>query len=480
MRTRTGHEHYEPASSNWSSLLKSNPATDVLDTEIDGLQVASEFPIATKPVDKEELMSILPPMSQCDELKDVYFDVYSPLWHVLHDPTFADDYARFRSHPSEASLSWLALLFAVLSVAVPALDADGHLLQDLGRQSTPGENVLVLTGRYRGAAMQCLEADRYLWRHNLYTLQSLVILIYGINHSHGQSWALLGLAKNIALALGCHVDPENFGLPVVRAEERRRAWAGLNMLYTIQNSAMGNIDATLIQNHVKLPLDIDDNVLAASDHTPPPGSVPSRMSYLVHKFVLYDICSRLSRELFSQNAMPTYDTIAALDAEIEAQQQSWHVKYMIDSQSSHLPFYHAVQLNILYCYSHQLFLLLHRPVLMHENSTEGILQYTSEQARISRNRCINSARAILAIHRTLEDDASFRPYRWFNRGLASFHAFHAAVFIVYACAAYHDLEPSAIDALRGELENGIAVFERIAARGMSRISTKATPILKKL
>ncbi|KAF2097038.1 hypothetical protein NA57DRAFT_41547 [Rhizodiscina lignyota] len=481
VRSKTGHERYEPFSSVWSSILKTDTVTNVLGAEADGLQVESEIPIATKEISKEDLVSLLPPTTQCDELKNVYSQAFAPLWHVLHDPTLDEDYSRFRSDPSSMPLSWVALLFAILSVAVTALDEDGPLLQDLGRKSSAAANVSSLTSRYRSAAMQCLDADHYLWRHNIYTLQTLIILIYGMNHSHGQSWALLGLTRNIALSLGCHIDPENFGLDIIASEERRRCWAGLNMLYTIQNTALGNIDATQIQSQVKLPLDVDDDALVSMADVPPgPGTAPSQMSYLLHKFRLYDICSRITIQLFSQNTVASYGAISALDAEISAQQDSWNIKYLVDSQTSNLPVHHAIHLNVLFGYSHQLFLLLHRPVLMQEHSPEAPARYTTKQIMDSRNRCIDSAHALLGIQRMLDESAEFRPFRWYNRGLGSFHAFHAAVLIAYICSTCYDLQVDVIQTLRRDLTDTVAVFERIAASGMSRICQKALPVLRKL
>jgi hypothetical protein len=120
------------------------------------------------------------------------------------------------------SFSWLALLFYILSISVTALDEESTLPYDLGWNDSMMNNIASLQSRYRMAAMQCLAADQYLWKHNMQTLQALILLIYGINHSHGQTWALLGTSYNIALSLGCHIDPDAFGLDIVQCEERRR------------------------------------------------------------------------------------------------------------------------------------------------------------------------------------------------------------------------------------------------------------------
>lgn len=408
------------------------------------------------------------------------------LFHVLHDPTFLADYARFRAQPESMPLSWLALLFAVLSIAVTALDESSGLLRDLGQSSVASKSICTLTSRYRAAAFQCLEADHYLWRQNLLTLQALILLIYGINHSHGQSWALLGLTRNIALSLGCHVDPEHFGLDLVEAEQRRRCWAALTMLYMIQNTCLGSIDTAPIQSSVKLPLDVDDDQLvvnSAANNTPATRSdAPSQMAYLLYKFRLYDICARICNHLFSESGLPNYSAISAFDREISDQQDAWNIKYVRDTRHSSLPTHHAVHLNILFGYSHQLFLLLHRPVLVQAlTKGPGITQpYAPSQVLSSRSRCLDSASALLGIHRLLYENDAFRPYQWYNNGLGSFHAFHAAVFIAYVCGTSTDLDVDCRASLRQELEASVHTFEAMATTGMSRICEKAAPVLKRL
>ncbi len=398
----------------------------------------------------------------------------------MHDPTFRNEYARFQADPKTVSLSWLALFFAVLGVSVIALDEESNLLRDLGRGSCASKNVATLTSRYRAAALQCLEADHYLWRHNLHTLQALIILIYGINHTHGQSWALLGLAKNIAYSLGCHVDPDTFGLPLLEAEQRRRCWATLSMLYTVQNTALGNLDPVPLPTNVKLPLDLDDDKLMEEvNMTVTAREGPSQMSYVIYKFRLYDLCSRICALLFSNRESISYDSILELEADIAAQQDVWNVQYLADAQRPAFPEHHAVHADILFGYSYQLLLLLHRPVLMQQYAKNPTISFTPEQALGSRTRCIQSARALLKIQRTGHETYAFRPYRWYNRGLGSFQAFHAAVVIARVCGD-PGLEKQEAAQLRRELGDSLRVFESIAASGMSRICEKTVPILRYL
>jgi len=321
--------------------------------------------------------------------------------------------------------------------------------------------------RYRGAATKCLAADHFLWRHNIKTLQALVLLIYALNQSHGKTWVLLGMTYNIALALGCHVDPDSFGLSLVKCEERRRCWAGLMMLYTIQNTALGNMDPQRLQHQVRLPADVND-VDITPDKIRFPSNGVTQMSYILFKFRLYNISARICQQIFGP-VKPSRDIVRALDHEITLEQQSWDTKYLSDSREKPLPVHHIVNLNILYGYSHQLVLLLHRPSFNHRSSNTSY-----EDSLESRNRCIDSAQAILDIHKMLCETPQFRPYRWFTTGLNSFHAFHAAVVLAVVWMD-PDHQPHHYN-IQNTLKETLTRFEGLVYR--STTCEKAAPILR--
>ncbi|UKZ55644.1 hypothetical protein TrVGV298_009468 [Trichoderma virens] len=177
---------YKVRQSQWSSALPS--LSEALST--------TTLPVASNAESYPQLAS-LPAKQHCRYLVSRFFAVFSPLIHVLHDPTFHLEYENFLKDPKSAPLSWLALLFTILSLAIMTLDDDDWVLDDLGREADGPGNVKAISAQYRKAAMSCLEADDYMVSHRLSTLQCLVLMIYAINHSQGSgsSWALLGLTK---------------------------------------------------------------------------------------------------------------------------------------------------------------------------------------------------------------------------------------------------------------------------------------------
>ena len=115
------------------------------------------------------------------------------LFHILHDPSFHTEYTKFIHCPYSVSLSWLAILFTIISLAVTAIDEHDPLLKDLGRSPDACANIRLLSMRYRGAAMKCLTKEGVVWgKHNVKSLQALIMLGYAMSHSQGETWVLIG------------------------------------------------------------------------------------------------------------------------------------------------------------------------------------------------------------------------------------------------------------------------------------------------
>lgn len=276
------------------------------------------------------------------------------------------------------------------------------------------------------------------------------------------------MTYHIAIAMACHIDPDEFNLNYIQSEERRRCWAGLIMLYTIQNTTMGNPDPSWrITNNVKPPQDVNDaDITVAGIQEPITG--PTQMSYLILKFRLYDIAAKICQETF-KSSPPSHSTIQSLDHQVCLAQQEWERRYHADSNLEALPIHHAVHLHILHAYSHQLFLLLHRPFF-----AQSILGL--ETPNDSQIRCIASAEALLDIHQTLCDTEDFRPYKWYTNGIGSFHAFHGAV--VLSVALLMPIYRPQHQKFKRVLNEALVRFER--SSGRSTICEKATRILRHL
>ena len=270
----------------------------------------------------------------------------------------------------------------------------------------------------------------------------------------------------MATALGCHIDPENFELDFIKCEERRRCWAGLMMLYTIQNTAIGSPDTMRpLSNDVRMPIDANDTDITEREVLDSaPG--PTQMSYLLFKFRLYELTAKICKEIFSESE-PSGESIQRLDHEICIVQETLGRKYLADSSFEPLPLHHAVHLKILDGYTHQIFLLLHRPFFA--QSIAGF-----DIPNESQIRCIASAQALLDIHQVLCDTPSFAPYKWYTNGLGSFHAFHGAT--VLAVALLQPIYQPQYQKFKEMLAETLQRFEKMADR--SSICSKSARILR--
>jgi hypothetical protein len=256
-------------------------------------------------------------------------------------------------------------------------------------------------------------------------------------------------------------------LNCIEVEQRRRCWAGLKLLYMIQAMSFGNpVLLTLSKFNVKLPMDVNDIDIH-------PGSIlthshePTQMSYMLFKVHLYRLTSRISDQIFGSQR-PSHANIAALDAEIEAEQDKWDAMYLRDIRNNRIQGYQRVHWNILHSHAHQLYLLIHRPFFDHNTEDSSLRQ--------SRARCITSATALLDIHKLFFEERQFEQFKWYGSGLGSFHAFHGAV--VLAMALLQDKDEESNYQMRAPFDEIITRFEILAGR--STICAKALPILKYL
>ena len=97
------------------------------------------------------------------------------------------------AHSELVSLSWLAILFIIISLAVTGLEQGDPLLLELGIPDSTYKDIRALARKYREAAMRCIAKEGVFWgRHNVHSLQALILLGYSMYHSEGNTWVLLG------------------------------------------------------------------------------------------------------------------------------------------------------------------------------------------------------------------------------------------------------------------------------------------------
>ncbi|RBR26422.1 uncharacterized protein FIESC28_00827 [Fusarium coffeatum] len=368
----------------------------------------------------EDLLAMLPPPSVTEYLVVRYFGTLCSIFHIIHGPTFQKQFLAFTEAPEKTSLSWLALLFAIMSLTLETLKTDDAGLNLLWQDPSVPRDLLALSQKFRNAAMMSLSQDQFLIRHDLDTLEALLILVYTISHNEGPeyTWALLGSALNIATALRCHT-----GQPIanyIERERHRRCWAGILIIHTDQALCFRDIDLTyLLKMTAAMPAWVNDSEI--HDHgiteAPPTQSKFTDMTLIKFQVRLFQlstqICSHISSpEKFNEQLLLQYDTA------VSEEQQEWDTVYLINGSRSILDTEGYVHWCTLQTYAHQLYLLLHRP--FHSSKST---HFRAE----SRDKCIKSGLALLDIHHQFFELPRLKCYRWLVKGAISCNSLHGAV-----------------------------------------------------
>lgn len=453
-----GPEHESPESTQgrWDAVLR-RPTVDYHDPLTAPENLFMPFSL-TSHVSMKELLEMLPSTDCCDYLISHYFAHLSPMFPILHDPTFQKEYSAFVQEPDKVHLSFLALIFMMCSMSLNTMESDDTIVAGLLSQS---QDHLTYSLQLRNAAMTCLCQDHFLVHHNLHILQTLLLLIYTICHNEGveRAWSLLGMGLNIAMALRCHVLSND--LSHLEIERRRRCWCGILTLHTYQAILFRDIDMSFPLN-IKATMSAEINDVDIHDAPSQKRSL-SLMKFKIRFFQLStQICGHIS-------GPSTFDEVSLhhFNQAIAEEQHLWDSTFLIDGSPSVLDSASYAHWCILQTYAHQLYLVLHRP--FHHSQSPRFLP-------ASREKCIESSTALLDIHRLLCELPRFRYYKWIVNGMTSFNALHGAVALASCLLDTSDsldMRPywAAFDATVHRME---------ALQNRSPVCAKAYPILRHL
>jgi hypothetical protein len=239
------------------------------------------------------------------------------------------------------------------------------------------------------------------------------------------------------------------------------------MLDALQASTFGRASMMTSSTFgARMPLDVND-VDVTRTEVRKASSRPTQMTYLNLKFRLLNITSKIYERLFGLEKTD-YATVIDLDREIRKEQETWLNSYGEDGRGpGGLRAHDQVHWYILHGHLHQMFLLLHRPFFHSGAGNHPVAPGHS------RNQCVESASMILEIYHILNTEPKYQPYRWYTNGLATFHAFHAAVVISIELLS---MENPSFSELWSNFQQVEEYFTRNSPR--SSLATKVLPITK--
>ncbi|KAL6715565.1 DNA-binding transcription factor cat8 [Lecanora helva] len=342
--------------------------------------------------------SKLPPRLVADQLINIYFQEWAPLFPVVHRPTVLKVYTEYMSNPHTIqdmhAVAQLHLIFSIASIS-----AEG------AKQSTN-----TFDEQWQAAL------DVVLPESTLSTLQCLVLAqMYCIAKAdYNRLLQYKGMAINISHRLGLHQSQKRFSLGALTSETRKKVfWT----LYTLDCFSAATLGLPKLLNnadiHAEYPADVDDENVSEQGFQ---STLPGESTRVSSALALYRL-SRILSKVLDENypAASSHDlslqTIGALNDELEVWLGSLpshlRLQFVQDKPSTNVVGSRSPLLSLGY---HYIRTLVHRPVVGSSlgnkasssivalaQSSKHILQIIQllEERRMSFSLCVNKNEMLL-------------------------------------------------------------------------------------
>ncbi|OLL21951.1 putative transcriptional regulatory protein [Neolecta irregularis DAH-3] len=397
----------------------------------------------TKP-DKSFLLLLIPPREDTDAIVQHFMQYLQPLFHLLHTPTFMQEYAHFWQN-MDASFEWLSLFFSVMILGTHCLPERSPVFLSLSSRED-------LIERFYKATESALIMSKYLVKATMTTIQTL-LLIFIANETRAaakQNWALLGAVLRLSQQIGLHRDPSLFNLPLLESEMRRRTWASVLLFNRWCASRTGVLlDISETMSDTRLPMDLNDTDLISG--IPICQSKSTDMSLLLARDRVSVKLHHLLSEAFAIKP-PPYLRVLEMDDEIRAEVRTLPHCYLFkpasDQDQSSVVVLTKYEIEAL-CNGTILF--IHRPY--------AVRSRTHPEYIPSRHRCHQAAQSLLKLFIDFETKiAIYENYRWFIETWYRVYHFHAALVVALSLVWYPN-SPNATE-LRNDLYASLKMFNK--------------------
>jgi Fungal specific transcription factor domain len=187
-------------------------------------------------------------------------------------------------------------------------------------------------------------------------------------------WNTVGNAVRFAQGQGLYLPSTTANMDPVEAEIRRRAWAGVVILESTSSATLG-LPPSLSpeESSAVSPAAIDDDLITRNSRGPQPEHRPSSASFFVETFKLLIIQTRVLRALYSSisvstSTWPNVHAILNADRDL-ADWEACLPEHLVQSargaQMRQGNRELQMQFNVLRARSHNVRMLVHRPLLFH-------------------------------------------------------------------------------------------------------------------
>ncbi|TPX12567.1 uncharacterized protein E0L32_000744 [Thyridium curvatum] len=376
-----------------------------------------------------DMLGFMPPRLITDRIIAKFFSANEPAFMMFHVPSFLKNYEEFWENPQDSTLTYLALLFMMVTHAA--------LLCLRGEEEMPGNlgSPQQVATAYRGRAAHCLALDDYTRPNIKYKIEAMMLYfgaeyLLQVDAQPGVS-ILLTVTIRLARHMNMHRDPKHFaGMTPFEGEMRRRMWTLLTETDELISFIFG------------LPTNIHPN----SFDTEPPGNyldedfdestteMPPSRPETERTPALYVIVKNRMMRMFGEiltlvnfSKVPKYEEVIDMDKRLEAMHEAMTplLRMRPFSQSVTDPIDIIMQRYLLELIYQKSRCVLHRKFL-------GLAQ-TDERFAYSRWACVDAATRTLKhqydIHNEIQPGGRLSKEKWFISNI-SIHDFLLADMIL--------------------------------------------------
>jgi len=238
---------------------------------------------------------------------------------MFHIPTFMKNYEEFWANHDKFSLSWVGLLFIMISHAAFFCKA--------ANEAVPGDmgTADYVMEMYRRVSAQCLALDDFT-TPGKYKVEAM-ILYFGIEYlrrpdAQRSTSILMSIIVRLAMHSGLHREPDRYnkGISVFEGEMRRRLWTVLteiDVLVSFQFGLAGNVQRQFFDTqipHNLLDEDFDESTTELPPERPFTERTPALYTIVKSRLVVA-FCDILSK--MTSRSSPSYGEVLRLDGRLE-------------------------------------------------------------------------------------------------------------------------------------------------------------------
>jgi len=214
--------------------------------------------ISTDVLDDNNLASLLPDRTKCEQRLAEYSQSYGQIYNFIDETSLTDALSNVYTSPSDINPVEVSKLILAVSIAMQSDDTERLNSQRLARY-----------------VEHCYHSSASFQKPCIGTVQVLLLLIIvrmiasSETHKMYSILGVLGMATQATHSISLHRDPALFGVNPYFAETRKRLWAcffRLNLDYCIRSGT--SLALRLEEVDCPLPSDVNINTLSGNDKSP--------------------------------------------------------------------------------------------------------------------------------------------------------------------------------------------------------------------